>query len=285
MIPDHIKSVIELRLDDEIISSDSQSGGDINNASIIKLSDGEAFFLKWNSSAPEYMFETESKGLKILSEANTDLVIPEVVEVERDFLLLSLLIPDSANTESAFKFGAELAKLHKNSTDIFGLNHDNFIGKLSQSNNQHHNWADFFVSERIEPQIKLGIQSGRFESDLIPIVDAFHKTVQDLFPNEHPALLHGDLWNGNYMFTKNGAASIYDPAIYYGHREMDIAMTRLFGGFSSEFYEGYSSEYPLAIGFENRIELCNLYPVLVHANLFGGGYVNQAIGILNRYCA
>ncbi|MFY0697363.1 MAG: fructosamine kinase family protein [Balneola sp.] len=283
MIPDRIRSVIELKLDDEIISSKTQSGGDINNASIIKLSDGESLFLKWNSFAPDHMFETESKGLKILSDANTDLVIPEVVEVGKNFLLLSLLIPGSGNSGSAYGFGTELAKLHQHSAETFGLNHDNFIGKLPQSNHQHQNWADFFVSERIEPQIKLGIQTGKLESDLIPIVDALHKTVQDLFPNEQPALLHGDLWSRNYMFTKSGAASIYDPAIYYGHREMDIAMTRLFGGFSSDFYEGYNSEYPLADGFEDRIELCNLYPVLVHANLFGGGYVSRVNEILRQY--
>lgn len=283
MIPDRIRSVIELKLDDEIISSKTQSGGDINNASIIKLSDGESLFLKWNSSAPDHMFETESKGLKILSDANTDLVIPEVVEVGKNFLLLSLLIPGSGNSGSAYGFGTELAKLHQHSFETFGLNHDNFIGKLPQRNHQRQNWADFFVSERIEPQIKVGIQTGKFESDLIPIVDVLHKTVQDLFPNEQPALLHGDLWSGNYMFTKSGAASIYDPAVYYGHREMDIAMTRLFGGFSSDFYEGYNLEYALADGFEDRIEVCNLYPVLVHANLFGGGYVRRANEILRQY--
>lgn len=283
MIPDHIKSVIELKLDDEIISSKNQTGGEINYASIIKLSDGKSLFLKWNSSAYEYMFEAESKGLKILSDANTDLLIPDVVEAGKDFLLLSLLVPSSENSESAYNFGTELAKLHKHSADTFGLDHDNFIGKLPQSNHQLQNWADFFVSERIEPQIKLGIQSGKFENNLIRIVDAFHKTVQDLFPNEQPALLHGDLWSGNYMFTKSGAASIYDPAVYYGHREMDIAMTRLFGGFSSDFYEGYNSEYPLADGFEGRVELCNLYPILVHANLFGGGYVRRANEILRQY--
>lgn len=283
MIPDHIKPVIQLRLDDEIISSKTQSGGDINNASIIKLSDGESLFLKWNDSAPDYMFETESKGLKILSDANTDLVIPEVVEVGKNFLLLSLLIPGLGNSGSAYNFGTELAKLHQHSFETFGLNHDNFIGKLPQRNHQHQNWADFFISERIEPQIKLGIQTGKFESDLIPIVDTLHKTVQDLFPYEQPALLHGDLWSGNYMFTNSGVASIYDPAVYYGHREMDIAMTRLFGGFSSDFYDGYNSEYPLADGFEDRIELCNLYPVLVHANLFGGGYIHRTLEILKRF--
>ncbi len=283
MIPEHIKSVIELKLDDKIVSSKIQTGGDINHASIVEMSKNDSYFLKWNGSAPEHMFKTESNGLKMLSGANTDLIIPDVVEVGKDFLLLSLLVPDSGNSGSAYGFGTELAKLHQHSADTFGLDHDNFIGKLPQNNHQHQNWADFFVSERIEPQIELGIQSGKFESGLIPIVNAFHKAVQNLFSNEQPALLHGDLWSGNYMFTKDGAASIYDPAVYYGHREMDIAMTRLFGGFSSDFYKGYNSEYPLADGFEERIELCNLYPILVHANLFGGGYIQRAKEILGQY--
>lgn len=283
MIPDHIKSVIELRLDDEIISSKNQSGGDINKASILELRNGDSFFLKWNNSAPEHMFEAESMGLKLLSGTKTELQIPNVILTGRNFLLLSVLTSGAENSDSSFRFGTELAKLHKHSADTFGLYHDNFIGKLSQSNNRHQNWADFFVSERIEPQIKVGIQTGKFESDLIPIVDALHKTVHELFPNEQPALLHGDLWSGNYMFTKSGDACIYDPAVYYGHREMDLAMTRLFGGFSSDFYEGYKSEYALADGFEERVELCNLYPVLVHANLFRGGYINRAKEIFGLF--
>ncbi len=285
MIPEHIKSEIESTLNQEIISANNQSGGDINDASIIKLSDGESLFLKWNGSAPECMFETEAKGLELLSDTDAELIIPEVILMGKDFLLLSLIESGTENPDSSFQFGVEFAKLHKNSSNSFGLDHSNFIGKLSQSNSPHQNWADFLISERIEPQIKLGMQSGKFGGDTHSKIDSLHKSATNLFPEEPPALLHGDLWSGNYMFTKNGKASIYDPAVYYGHREMDIAMTRLFGGFSSDFYEGYNSEYPLAGGFEDRIELCNLYPVLVHANLFGGGYVSQAAGILDRYCS
>lgn len=104
-----------------------------------------------------------------------------------------------------------------------------------------------------------------------------------LFPREIPALLHGDLWSGNFMFTRSGQASIYDPAVYFGHREMDLAMTRLFGGFSSDFYSGYSDEFPLEPGFEDRVKLYNLYPILVHANLFGGSYCRQAENIIHNY--
>jgi fructosamine-3-kinase len=210
MIPEHIKSSIESELDDEILSSRSQSGGDINKASIIELSSGDSNFLKWNISAPEHMFETESNGLKLLSDAETNLNIPDVILIGKDFLLLSLLKPSSHNSNSSYEFGIELAKLHQHSSDCFGLDHNNFIGKLPQRNNKHQNWADFFFSERIEPQIKLGIQSAKIESNMISHVDALYKTVQNLFPTEKPALLHGDLWSGNYMFTENGSTSIYD---------------------------------------------------------------------------
>ncbi len=285
MIPEYIKSEIQSGLNAEIVSSEHQTGGDINSAAIINFENGYSYFLKWNDAAPERMFETEAKGLELLSDADTELIIPEVILIGIDFLLLSLIESGTENSDSSFQFGAELAKLHKHSSESFGLDHSNFIGKLSQKNSTHQNWADFYISERIKPQIKLGIKSGKFESNLISKLVSLHQVVQRVFPEEPPSLLHGDLWSGNYMFTKDGRASIYDPAVYYGHREMDIAMTRLFGGFSSDFYAGYNSEYPLAGGFEDRIELCNLYPVLVHANLFGGAYVNQAIGIMDRYCS
>jgi len=283
MILDHISSQIESEVGQKIIASHSQSGGDINQATILNFENGYSCFLKWNDSAPASMFETEAKGLELLSNVNTELIIPKVILMGKDFLLLSLIESGSANSGSDFNFGVQLAKLHRNSSDNFGLGHDNFIGKLPQRNHTHKNWADFFIQERIEPQIKLGVDSGKFSNSSGDKIEKLSSVVEKLFPDEPPALLHGDLWSGNYMFSKTGTASIYDPAVYYGHREMDLAMTRLFGGFSKEFYEGYNSEYPLEDGFEERIQLCNLYPILVHANLFGGGYVNQAIGIMDRF--
>lgn len=283
MILDHISSQIESEVGQKIIASHSQSGGDINQATILNFENGYSCFLKWNDSAPASMFETEAKGLELLSNANTELIIPEVILIGKDFLLLSLIESCSANSASDFNFGVQLAKLHRNSSDNFGLGHDNFIGKLPQRNHTHKNWTDFFIQERIEPQIKLGVDSGKLSNSLAAKVENLISVVDHLFPDEPPALLHGDLWSGNYMYTTNGIASIYDPAVYYGHREMDLAMTRLFGGFSKDFYEGYNSEYPLEDGFEERIQLCNLYPILVHANLFGGGYVGRALEILAQF--
>ena len=184
---------------------------------------------------------------------------------------------------SSLEFGKKLGRLHKSTSDYFGLDYDNYIGKLPQSNTKHSNWFDFFALERIEPQVRMGIESGKLSRPILKSVEGFYKKLGSILPTEKPALLHGDLWSGNFMFTKSGGVSIYDPAVYYGHREMDLAMTRLFGGFSANFYEGYNEQFPLSGGFDSRVSIYNLYPILVHANLFGGSYCRQAENIINRY--
>lgn len=283
MLPEAIKEQIRQELNLEIQSIQSVHGGDINQAAKIVLGDGKELFVKWNNSAPENMFETEAKGLQLLNSADTDLQIPSPVLVKEDFLVLDWIEEGGGKQHSAQDFGKELAKLHKQTADQFGLGHDNYIGKLPQSNNRHSNWPDFFALERIEPQVRMGVESGKLTRSILKNVEGMYKKLGSIFPTEKPSLLHGDLWSGNYMFTKSGHASIYDPAVYYGHREMDLAMTRLFGGFSANFYEGYNEEYAPEGGFDSRVTICNLYPILVHANLFGGSYCRQAENIINRY--
>ncbi|MEQ8524081.1 fructosamine kinase family protein [Gracilimonas sp.] len=283
MLSEAIQEQIRQELNVEIQSLQSVHGGDINQAAKILLDDGKELFVKWNSSAPENMFEAEAKGLQLLNSADTDLQIPSPVLIKEDFLVLDWIEEGGGKQHSARDFGKELAKLHKQTANHFGLDHNNYIGKLSQSNSRHSNWADFFALERIEPQVRMGIESGKLTRTILKSVEGLYKKLGSVFPAEKPALLHGDLWSGNYMFTKNGNASIYDPAVYYGHREMDLAMTRLFGGFSANFYDGYNEEFPLEGGFDSRVNICNLYPILVHANLFGGSYCRQAENIINRY--
>lgn len=283
MLPKSIRSSIEAQLDDGITAMEAVHGGDINQAQKLSFDSGNIAFLKWNKDAPENMFETEAKGLELLRSADTDLTIPKSLAISENYLLLEWIEEGGGKPDSSNGFGTELARLHRKSNSSFGLDHDNFIGKLNQSNTNHSNWPDFFALERIEPQIKLGVESGKLTRSVLREVEQLYKKLGSIFPGEKPALLHGDLWSGNFMFTRSGEASIYDPAVYFGDREMDIAMTRLFGGFSADFYKGYNEQFPLESGFEERVGLCNLYPILVHANLFGGSYCRQAENIIKNY--
>ena len=166
----------------------------------------------------------------------------------------------------------------------FGLDHDNYIGSLPQSNHQHTSWVEFFIEERLEKQIALAKNSGALNNSTIQQFNNLFKRLKEIIPEEKPSLLHGDLWNGNYMLAADGCACLIDAAVYYDHREMDLAMTRLFGGFPEEFYESYHETFPLSSGFEERVDIHNLYPLLVHVNLFGGSYISQVKSVLSRFC-
>lgn len=281
MLPDAIKTSIEQGLDAHIINQVAITGGDINYSARLDIDSGELFFVKWNLRTPENMFQTEAQGLKLLASAESGLVIPQVRLVGNDFLVMEYI--EESSYGNAYLFGSQLAQLHRKSNELFGLDTSNYIGRLPQSNRYHADWLEFFIRERIEPQVKMAIDSGKLPSTFHSIFERVFNYTYVIFPDEPPALLHGDLWNGNYMWTSSGDTAIYDPAVYFGHREMDLAMTRLFGGFSEEFYHGYNDIYPLKKGYEERFKLCNLYPILVHANLFGGGYVSQAKNLLRQF--
>lgn len=287
MISDSLKNKIPLALKKQIISDIIPvSGGSINSAFRVETGK-ENYFLKTNK-AKQFpgMFEAEAKGLQLLSNAFYP-GIPEVIETsisgDEQFILMEFITPGSPDKKSNYNFGKTLARMHRNSENYFGLDHDNYIGSLPQSNKFHNNWIKFFINERITPLTKMAVNSGAMKKDLIKQFDKLFSRLEEIFPAEPPALLHGDLWSGNYMFGKSGKAWIFDPAVYYGHREMDIAMTKLFGGFSSDFYEGYNDEFPLEKDCSIRVDVFNLYPLLVHVNLFGGHYIYDVKRILERY--
>lgn len=137
--------------------------------------------------------------------------------------------------------------------------------------------------ERLQPLVKLAYDSGLLDGQDARRMEILYKKLPEILPVEPPSLIHGDLWSGNYMVGNDGNPCIIDPAVYYGHREMDIAMSKLFGGFSPEFYRAYNEEYPMVKGWEKRVELNQLYPLLVHVNLFGEGYNRQVRQILKDY--
>ncbi len=291
-LPNELQKAIQITLGEkfgkEILLLDFKSvgGGCINSGGRLSTNEGD-FFLKWNDAQrfPE-MFTKEALGLELLQNTNT-IGVPNVVWVGEtavtQFLILDF-IESGRPTEVYWReLGNGLASLHKNSSSMFGLDHDNYIGSLIQSNSQADNWIDFFIQSRINPQLKLAVDKGELEAHHVKKFETLFTNLSSLLPVEMPSLLHGDLWNGNIMCNDVGRPFIIDPAVYYGHREMDLAFTYLFGGFDNEFYSSYSEEFPLEPGFDNRVDIYNLYPLLVHVNLFGGSYANQVISILNRF--
>jgi len=292
MIPDTIKTGIEARLTQNngrpvaIKSTAPIGGGCINNASDIVTTSGR-YFLKYNlaSKYPD-MFEKEVLGLKLLASAG-NLRVPEVVFYstagEYSFLLLEMIESGSRLPGFWTDFGQSLAAMHRHSADMFGLDHDNYMGSLRQSNCFHPNWYDFFNAERLEPQLKLARDEGKISVSTIKSFENLYRRLPELIPGEKPALIHGDLWNGNFMVSEQGKACLIDPAVHYGHRESDIAMSKLFGGFSEEFYSAYNSDWPLEKGWQQRVDILNLYPLLIHVNLFGSGYVSQVLSIIRQY--
>ena len=286
MIPTKLSNYLAEVLNLEIKKSQSVSGGSINRAAKISTNLGD-LFLKWNTNAPDDFFEKEADGLKRLATARTALRIPDVISSGKPvnsrpgFLLMEFI--EEGRSGNSFEFGQNLAKLHQTDIDQFGLDTDNYIGSLPQSNRRHDNWITFFTEERINPQIQMAVDSGKLSRGILQNWDRLSGKLNEIFPPTKPSLLHGDLWSGNYLFDSSGSGVLIDPAVYYGHPEMDLAFTKMFGGFSSEFYRGYESELPLEPGFSERIPIYNLYPLLVHVNLFGGHYTSQFNSTLRKF--
>lgn len=260
-------------------------GGDINRA--FCLEDGaRKYFLKIND-AQRYpgMFEKEARGLLALHDSSP-LRVPKIIRTgicdQEQYLLTEWI--ESGKPRSSFwqDFGAGLAILHKKQQLKFGWGEDNYIGSLIQQNQPSPSWHVFYAEFRILPLVKKLFESGAFNRQDLLEAEAVCKKLEHIFPPESPSLLHGDLWSGNFMVGVNGEAIIFDPAVYCGHREMDLGMTNLFGGFDSRFYHGYQELYPLENGWQQRLPLTQLYPLLVHAVLFGGHYVASVRETLKR---
>jgi fructosamine-3-kinase len=269
-----------------VVRYEQVHGGDINEAFCLFTDNGK-YFLKIND-ADKYpgMFQKEANGLDMLRK-NSSLITPQVVKHgivhQQQYLFLEWLEKGAIQKNTWENFGIDLAKMHEQPQEYFGLHEDNFIGSLQQINTPFDDWNIFFAECRIMPLIKTLFDNREISSVDSNAANLVCERFSELFPIEPPSLLHGDLWGGNFMITSSGHAAIYDPAVYYGHREMDIGMTKLFGGFDANFYDAYNNHYPLAKGWEGRLPLTQLYPLLVHAVLFGGHYISSAINIIRQY--
>ncbi len=262
------------------------SGGDINEAYFIEAEEGDFFIKLNNAKRHPQMLEKEANGLNALNKTQT-VIIPEIVEVGEvngiQFLLLKWIEKGEVDDKIWKDFGSSVAQMHQISQPYFGFEEDNYIGSIKQINAQSNFWEELYGNHHIQPLVKILVEQGKFKKEDIRIADHFCSKIGELFPKEPPSLVHGDLWGGNYLISNKGKAVVIDPAVYYGHREMDIGMTKLFGGFTSRFYEAYHEAYPLEKSWQKRLPYTQLYPILVHAVLFGGHYVEEAKEILSRF--
>lgn len=276
----HLARPVQIEMDQGV------GGGSVNDAYRIGTNVGSYFVKVSRSGRHPNPFEAEADGLRRLVEAAA-FRVPAVIasgEDRDDGYLLLEWIEEGARTEAFWMtFGRSLAQLHRHSAPAFGLDRDNYIGSLAQVNRPHASWSEFFVQCRLEPLVKMARDHLRLGDADVLRCERLYGRLHSLFPEERPAFLHGDLWSGNFLCDTNGAPVLIDPAVYFGHREMDIAMSKLFGGYEPMFYTAYQDAWPLETGWEERVDLCNLYPLLVHVNLFGGSYGQQVQAILKRF--
>jgi fructosamine-3-kinase len=256
-------------------------GGSINRAARLTLTDGRQAFVKWNPDAPANMFPTEADGLRALG-ASAALRVPEVLGVSGDWesprwLLLEYLPETAPNPGYAEALGRGLAALHRSSKGGWGWPLDNYIGSLPQANQPAPTWAAFWRDRRLDPQVRRAVHLGLLESREAALLESVLGGLDALLQgadDDSPSLLHGDLWSGNAYAGPGGDPVIIDPAVYRGHREVDLAMSELFGGFPARFYDAYGEAWPVSAGYRERRRDCyQLYYLLVHVNLFGRGYV------------
>lgn len=276
-----------------ITQTDRLSGGDINKAYGLTLNTGDQLFMKANAKTNAAFFTAEAAGLQAIASTQT-IKTPEIIctgtddgeDVGYSFLLLGFIKSGGKRKDYWETFARELAAMHKadNSsiTEGFGFSQDNFIGASEQKNTPASKWVDFFRDTRLAPQFKRA-DSYFTAEDRTKITKLLDKLEQFLIEPEYPSLLHGDLWSGNVMCGPDGKAMLIDPACYVGHREADIAMTELFGGFPLEFYKAYREAAPLQPGYEERRDLYNLYQLLNHLNLFGPTYLGPVLSIVSEY--
>lgn len=271
-----------------VVDTRSIGGGCINEAAACTLADGRRVFVKHNADADPRMFPAEARGLAWLADAHA-LRVPAVLAVSAPdadvaFLVLELLEPGRPAPDHDDALGRGLATLHRAAPPSFGLDHDNFLATLAQANTPTDDWPTFYAHHRLAPQVRLAVDHGHAPSSWPRDFDHLYARLPNLVgPPEPPARLHGDLWSGNLHRDPAGAPVLIDPAVYGGHREIDLAMLTLFGSPGPRVFAAYRETYPLDPDYPDRVALYQLYPLLAHVNLFGASYVRQTDAALRPY--
>lgn len=283
---EHLLPAIESFLQEPIIRIYTVGGGCIANNKKIATASGKEYFLK--SGLPADLFRCESNGLAELAQSGT-LRIPQIILIHDEFLLLEFIPSHPPGSHFYFQFGENLAEMHQQTSSWYGFYENNYIGSTPQINlaeeKEKTDWATFYFHKRLLFQYQLAEKRGYSTSRLTKGFARLESMIENILAGseEPPSLLHGDLWSGNYMCDEEGNAVLIDPAVYYGHREAELAMTRLFGGFPPAFYEGYNQTYPLPEDWEYRENIYKLYHILNHLNLFGKSYLSEAEFLLEFY--
>ena len=274
-------------LGSSVVATAPVAGGDISTSTRLRLSDGTTALMKTLPHAPDDFFPAEAAGLRWLAEAG-GAHVPEVLGVDHECLIIRWVEPGKSSVDVAAAFGRELAATHAAGAPSYGGDRDGFIGKLPMPNKPADTWAEFYAVRRLLPYLKLARDRGAATAEQAAAVEAVVPRLAELVPEEPPARLHGDLWNGNVLWGLDGHAWLIDPAAYGGHREVDLAMLALFGlphlpRVLDAYAEACADTTPLADGWEDRVALHQLFPLLVHACHFGGGYAGRAADLAARY--
>jgi len=275
----------EALLGSAVVATSPVAGGDLSSATKLRLSNGTTALMKTLTQAPPGLFPCEADGLRALAAVGPDgVAVPEVLGVDGDCLILAWVEQGRPAAEHATTFGRRLAATHAAGAPRFGAENDGFLGRLPLLNQPTDTWAEFYAARRLLPYAKVARDRGALTADQADAVERVAARMPDLAPEEAPSLLHGDLWGGNVLWGTDGTSYLIDPAVYGGHREVDLAMLALFGlPHLPQALDAYQEAAPLAEGWEERVALYQLFPLLAHACLFGGGYGARAAKAAAHY--
>ncbi|MBZ0183143.1 MAG: fructosamine kinase family protein [Melioribacteraceae bacterium] len=276
---------LEEILNEKVTSNSFVGGGSIADSQKIRTSSGKEYFVKSYSQSKSNILKNEVNGL-IEIQKSKSIKTPQIIYYDDNILILEFIKSGRKNKNFSELFGIQLTEMHRLKSDKFGFYENNYIGSNHQINLPlYSNWTDFYWENRLLYQFKLAEKHGYVNSDFRKLFNQFESVYRNIIEGteEEPSLIHGDLWGGNYLVDESGNPVLIDPAVYYGHREAELGMTILFGGFDSDFYSSYNEAYPLFDGWKERLDIYKLYHVMNHLNLFGTGYLNQTLSIIKSY--